>query len=179
MAYDDAAFDVLPCPHCGERTSSLKQYRYVRLCVCLGFHASWHSDVVRACPYCIRRVIWRRCLLNIVPANLLWPFLVLPWAVVLTAVSHNPGHSADVLRGVTPEMIAIQDAKQRELSWPRVNAILAILTWWVPLLGLFVAAVAWLCNRRSPSWTRSASKITLIAALLVNGGLMVLAVLGK
>src|SRR5205085_9980539 len=126
----------------GQLTDSLKQYRYLSWCVFFLTGAVWQAVVYRACPVCMRRFLRRKCLVNALPANLVWLAALLPYALVLIAASHCPGHSRPVLQGVTPEMAVARAEAQRELSWERVSAVLSLLLFWLPVIGLAAGALA-------------------------------------
>lgn len=57
--------------------------------------AFWRRQQHTACPDCMRKEILMKTLIDIVPANLLWVFLVLPNAVLL-CMTFAGGHSAKV-----------------------------------------------------------------------------------
>jgi hypothetical protein len=159
---------LLACPVCGQETDRLKQYRYLNWCVYFGAGAVWQAVVHRACPTCMRPFLWRKCLVTALPANLLWLAGLLPWALCLMAASYRPSHSRAVAQGVTPAMAAAREVAQRDLSLGRVLAILAVLVFWLPVIGLVFAVLAYLVNRHSPTWTYRASKISLIMSGLVH-----------
>lgn len=163
----------LDCPLCLQPTRSLKQYRVMRWCVFYLAGAVWQVKIVRACPACMRATVWKSALINLVPANLLWLLLLLPWSMVLTLMTLVHGHSKAVLEGLTPTMVVAREMQGREISMNRVMAILALVLCWVPLLGLIVGVIAWRVNRLDPSWTRTTSLIGLILT-----GLCHLALLG-
>ncbi len=171
----DIAEEWLPCPICEEMTYCLKQYRYVTWFVFLGHAHVWQPVCYRACPSCMRRFIWRRCLLNLVPANLGWFGVLLPWALVLTVASFRYGHSRAIIEGVTPEMIAQRDLAEEELSWPRIMAIIAVLSCWIPFIGFPLCLLAWWLNRNSTRWCRRASKISLAISVTIHVAFVVVA----
>jgi hypothetical protein len=172
---DDAAeWSLLPCPVCGRETDSLKQYRYVSWCVFFLAGAIWQPVIYRACPVCMRRFLWKKCLANVLPAHILWLVGLLPWTLALIAASSRPGHSRAVRLGVTPAMAAAREMARGELSWGRVFAVLSLLLWWLPVIGLGFAAVAYFLNRWSPTWTNRASQVGFVAAGLVHVALAVL-----
>jgi hypothetical protein len=63
---------------------------------------------------------------------------------------------------------------QQDLSWARVAAILALLLFWLPVLGLVAGGLAFWLNRRSPTWTYRAGQLGLLLAGLVHAGIAVL-----
>jgi hypothetical protein len=155
------------CPVCGQPTDSLKQYRYINWCVFFG--AAIHQTVVyRACPACMRKFIWKRCLINIVPANLVWLIGLLPWGLILIAGTYLKGHSALVKQGLSPEMALARERAAEELSISRVLAVLAMLLFWLPILGLVVSGLAYLANRRSNDWLLPASRWSFIGSVVVH-----------
>jgi uncharacterized membrane protein len=170
----DAALD---CPVCGQPTDSLKQYRFVGWVVFYLFGAIWQTAFYRGCPRCVRGMIGRRMAWNLVPANLLWFLLVLPWGLGLIAASFRKGHSAAVLRGVTPELAAYRESQQiaaaNEVSWPRVWAIVGLLFGLFPGVGLVLALIAWLTTRKQVGWVRAAGRIALGLSLLAHLALAV------
>jgi hypothetical protein len=60
-----------------------------------------------------------------------------------------------------------------DLSWARVAAILSLLLFWLPVIGLLVGFLAWWLNRHSPSWTYRASQFGLLMAGLVHAGIAI------
>ena len=61
-----------------------------------------------------------------------------------------------------------------DLSWARVAAVLALLLFWLPVIGLVAGVVAYGLNRRSPTWTYRASLFGLVLAGLVHAALAVM-----
>lgn len=159
---------LLACPACGRVTDRLKQFRQLRWLVFLG-HFHWHqTEFVRACPPCMRTRAWWRCLANIPTAHIIWPLVVLPMAIVTTVRSFQPGHSAEILEGKTPEYLAYLENKSPELSWHRLMAVVALITCWLPLFGLLLSWWAWWLNRGYIGWRRMVSGISLIIAILLH-----------
>jgi hypothetical protein len=74
-------------------TDSLKQFRYVDYFAFGLVVWIWRAAVLRACPRCMRRLIWKRCLWNVIPANLVWVVILLPWALALTVATYRRGHA--------------------------------------------------------------------------------------
>jgi hypothetical protein len=171
---------IPPCPTCQKPTDSLKQYRCLSWCFYYLVGVIWRAEYVRACPGCMRRHLARRCLLNIVPSTLLWPFIVFPWTAVLFAASFRKGHSPAVISGILPYQAVEQEAARRvaenELSWARVWVIVAVLFCWAPLVGLPFVLLAYFLNRKSADWKRLASIVALAISLLIHFALAVLIV---
>src|SRR6476646_677615 len=90
----------LECPACGRPTDSLKQFRYVSWVLFYLVGALWQTAYYRACPPCMRRLIGRRMAWTLIPANLLWLLLILPWGLGLVVASYRKGHSPAVLKQV-------------------------------------------------------------------------------
>lgn len=182
MSTGDSTILTLPCPVCRQPTDRLKQFRIIRWLVFLG-HFHWHQvEFVRACPPCMRRRVWYRCLLNIPTAHIIWPLVVLPSALFNTIRAGNPGHTPDILLGVTPEQMLANENKQWECSIGRIVAVTGILTCWLPFVGLIFAGWAWFLNRNEPDWRRPASGYSLIVAVLIHmliAGLLLMEALGK
>ena len=84
MEHDEPAIVLLPCPNCRELTDSLKQYRYVDWCVYFLVGAIAQPVVYRACPVCMRKFVWRRCMRTARTAHVAWLSGLLPWALCLT-----------------------------------------------------------------------------------------------
>jgi hypothetical protein len=172
----------LPCPACGQPTDSLKQYRYISWVVFYLAGATWQTAHYRACPGCMRGLVGRRLAWNLLPANLLWPMLVLPWGLGLIVASYRKGHSPDVLRGVSPEAAAAREAAHlaaaNEVSWGRVWVVVALLFCWVPLVGPVLALIAYLMNRHELGWKRRASLVALAVTGVVHLALAVLFLTG-
>src|SRR5262249_31363111 len=83
---------VAVCPVCSGVTDSLKRFEVVHLCFFFGF-LFVRPAVHTACPRCMRRYLWRRCLVNVIPANLCWPVWILPRTLVQVALTYSRGPS--------------------------------------------------------------------------------------
>ena len=70
------------CPWCETVTTDLKRYEVVQWCFFFLAFVQIRPVIYAACPTCMRRILWRRCLVNVLPANLLWPFWVLPRTLI-------------------------------------------------------------------------------------------------
>src|SRR5262245_12490761 len=62
---------------------------------------------------------------------------------------------------------------QADLSWARVAAILALLLFWIPVIGLVAGVVAYWLNRHSSTWSYRAGQLGLLLAGLVHAGIAV------
>jgi len=88
--------DLLPCPVCGQPSDSIKKYTYANWFVFLFVFFYMQRRTGIACPPCTRKELLTRGAINIVTANFVWPFIVLPWHLVLFCASYAKGHSAGV-----------------------------------------------------------------------------------
>jgi hypothetical protein len=95
-AHAHAGGDVLPCPECGQNSNSIKRYTYLNWCAFLWFFAYWQRKTMVACPSCMRKELGIRTAINIVLANILWPFIILPWNGILFCMTFSEGHSSSV-----------------------------------------------------------------------------------
>ena len=86
--------DQLPCPKCGQMTESLKAYRLPTFVLFLFVGASFKHGEVIACPTCMRKELGKMALINILPANVLWPLLIAPWYSIAALRSATKGHSS-------------------------------------------------------------------------------------
>jgi hypothetical protein len=89
----------LECPECRVFTPSLKAFTVVDFALFGGFLAGIKTGRVVACPACMRKALGIRTLANLLPGNLLWLLVVLPWHLVLLAATYREGHSRSVDRG--------------------------------------------------------------------------------
>ena len=87
--------ELVECPDCGQPSDSIKCYSTMILLFIWVF-AMWFPKKEVACPSCIRGKITLFCLINIVTANILWPIIILPWALVLFCMSFTKGHSSEI-----------------------------------------------------------------------------------
>ena len=168
----------LECPACGVSTDSLKQYRFISWIVFYLIGATYRSAIYRACPGCMRKFVAQRAAWNLIPANILWFALVLPWGLGLVVASFRKGHSRDVIRNISPDEAAIREARQiaaaNEVSWGRVWLIVAVLFCWAPLFGLVLAILSFFTNRKSADWKRTASVVVLVISVLLHGAMLLL-----
>jgi hypothetical protein len=168
----------LVCPVCGQPTDSLKLYRYLSWVVFYLAGAVWQPAYYLSCPPCMRGQVRRRLAWTVLPANVLWPVLVLPWGLWLIVTSYRKGHSPDVLRGVGPEGAAAREAARlaaaSEVAWGRVWLIVAVLFCWAPVVGLILAGVAYLTNRGATGWRRGTSRVLFVVSGVLHLALAVL-----
>jgi len=86
----------LPCPGCSQPSDSIKCYRMGVLLFLLVVGMTWTKSEV-GCPSCIRGKIAQFCLVNVVTFNVFWPFIILPWSIIMLLRSFTKGHSKAVL----------------------------------------------------------------------------------
>ncbi|MCH5221149.1 MAG: hypothetical protein J1F05_02320 [Muribaculaceae bacterium] len=85
------------CPHCGEYTRSLKYYNMVTKRIYFFYYFEIGTTPLVGCPKCINRQnFWRTFNDNIIKANIAWPILHLPIALITFIRSITPGHSGTV-----------------------------------------------------------------------------------
>jgi hypothetical protein len=60
---------------------------------------------------------------------------------------------------------------QPDVAWGRILAAFAMLLFWLPLLGLVLAALAYLVNRRGAGWTLRVSQVSLVLSALLHAAL--------
>jgi len=95
-----------------------------------------------------------------------FPFLMLAWCGTLERTAHLARH-----RPTT------QQAAYPELSGARVAAIMAVLLFWLSLIGLAAGAVACWLTRRSAGWTPRVIHLGLAASAVVHAILAALVIL--
>jgi hypothetical protein len=90
---------LVECPACRKPSDSVKCYRMLLvLFLLIGVSIGGEGHV--GCPACTRLKILWYSLVNLISANLLWPVIVLPWALIALACSFRKGHSAEVLAAI-------------------------------------------------------------------------------
>jgi hypothetical protein len=93
----------------------LKRFRMIEVLLFLFFAVSWQSAVYTACPPCMRRLLWRSTLFNLLPANVLWFIVVLPWNLALWLESRAAGHSEEMRQLLQQErdrLVALRAASE-------------------------------------------------------------------
>jgi hypothetical protein len=87
------------CPHCRQSSDSIKRQN-IMLVIFLFIGASWQMEQVTACDKCMRQRILVNALINILSANILWPFLILPNSLYNLYLTLEPGHSESVIEEI-------------------------------------------------------------------------------
>jgi len=62
--------------------------------------ASFKHALVIGCPDCMRKKLLKLALINLIPANILWVVLLLPWYSIAGILSTTKGHSGAVLKAL-------------------------------------------------------------------------------
>jgi hypothetical protein len=70
------------CPCCGVYSINIRGFWVLDNVYCLFIFWWIQRRLYVACPTCMRKIIWRRCLANIVPGNLIWLFHSLPTTIL-------------------------------------------------------------------------------------------------
>lgn len=91
-----AAPPVLCCQDCGESTENLKTRVSFVIVFAYLFGYVWKKQSM-ACPRCTRKSAYRFALINLLPANLIWPIVVVPICLFQWASSFRSGHSRAVI----------------------------------------------------------------------------------
>jgi hypothetical protein len=86
---------TLGCPECGNLTNSLKEYRITHLLICLVIFFRVQRQDYEACPSCMRKKLIERTFVNIIPANLAWPVVLIIHTIQFCR-TFIPGHSKNV-----------------------------------------------------------------------------------
>ncbi len=87
--------DLRRCSWCDELTHSLKAFNLPKLFfvpVCVHYHIH-ETELNEACPGCMRWILLKYLACQIITANILWPFLVVPVYLFYFALTFHKGHS--------------------------------------------------------------------------------------
>lgn len=86
------------CPECGRMSSSIKYYKLPHYVIFIGIAAFWQEITFTCCPKCMFKHIIVKCFTyNIVAANVLYPFSILPWGIIYLLRNMTSGHSSEVV----------------------------------------------------------------------------------
>lgn len=86
------------CPECGKYSDSIKCYRIPDLWLCLVIFVRWATQGKVCCPSCMRKqILLHGFTYNIITANFLWLFILLPWCLVQFLRTFTHGHSHEVV----------------------------------------------------------------------------------
>jgi hypothetical protein len=108
-AADEDARLPLGCPVCGRATGSLKQYTVVNF-TCLLVSFAWQAVTYTACPRCMRRRLAWHALIQLLPANLLWPVVTLVPDLIYVLLSCRRGHSPSIRDLFWRELVEVRVA---------------------------------------------------------------------
>lgn len=89
---------LVPCPHCGQLSDSIKRYPVFTTLWFLFIWAQYGETTYTCCPHCMRKFIlsegiftWR-----IISGNFLWLIISLPLSLIELLFSYTRGHSRSV-----------------------------------------------------------------------------------
>jgi hypothetical protein len=91
---------VVPCPKCGQPSDSIKCYTLLTIIFLFIVGVSQTQKAI-GCPGCVRKSIALSGLVNMLTANILWPFIILPYCIILLICSFTQGHSRDILNALS------------------------------------------------------------------------------
>ena len=100
MEQNNYTIDNVPinCPECGQASSAIKCYSLPHYVIFLGIVAFWQKITFTCCPKCMLKHIFIKCFTyNIITANILYPFLVLPWGIIYLLRNITKGHSKEIV----------------------------------------------------------------------------------
>ena len=98
---------LLKCSHCGKQSDSLKQFTIATGILCLFVHFSWKPVHYTACPSCMRKFIFAKMAINLIPANITWPiFVVASWGPQF-ARSFSHGHTRWIRKQIAEGKLAV------------------------------------------------------------------------
>ncbi len=90
---------TIPCPLCAVATDSLKSYTLGTL-VFAFVVVFTRATKVTCCPTCMRAKISDFLFWNVITSNVIWPFFIAPYSVILLISTYRRGHSKEVLKTV-------------------------------------------------------------------------------
>jgi hypothetical protein len=104
----------------------------------------------------------------------LWPCLgalLFPYTLALCGTLEKNARLARQGIAVGPPIA------EPDLSWARVALILAVLLFWLPVIGLVTGTLAWWGNRRATGWRHRLSQVAFAATALLHLALAVVIVI--
>lgn len=95
IEFDRREINAVPtlCSICQTLNKNVKNYPLVFFKFYLIAYR-WGSSIIPSCPRCARKLIWKHCLYELARENIAWPFISLPWTLILTLWSFIPGKSS-------------------------------------------------------------------------------------
>jgi hypothetical protein len=91
------------CPNCGQPSENIRRLTLIRV-IFIFIGAHWQTTKYTMCVKCLREQILSNGLLNILTANVMFPFIVLPWSIIAFLLTFQKGHSQDVVNEVQNAM---------------------------------------------------------------------------
>jgi len=84
------------CPHCNQPSDSMRRSQvWLLVFVVIGY---WmQRSTITGCSACLRQKIVSNGLINILTANVFWPFLILPMSLYQYYRTYQEGHDETVL----------------------------------------------------------------------------------
>jgi hypothetical protein len=137
---DDTQSIRIECPVCHRSSDRIKQYVQYKLVVFLLFARYTQTATYTACPSCMRKMIGKSMLINLIPANLAWPVLAIVWVGQL-AGTFTRGHSRQILDSIELGRMASEGGAPSAAFVSRSRRDLLVRIPIVAfLVGLFAAA---------------------------------------
>jgi hypothetical protein len=84
------------CPHCHQPSYNIKRLQIWSI-IFLFFAAARQTRTITACAGCMRREIAMNGAINILTANILFPFIILPMSVYQFWRTYEEGHDESIL----------------------------------------------------------------------------------
>ncbi|MCP4873800.1 MAG: hypothetical protein GY898_34360 [Proteobacteria bacterium] len=85
------------CPDCKCLTDSLKTYRLWTSMWFLVLFFQMGMELVTACPSCMRRKLGRYAIRDLLPGNVIWLLVGLPYSAAAALMSRRRGHSRNIV----------------------------------------------------------------------------------
>lgn len=97
----------IKCPQCGQPSENIKRSNIFSVFF-LFVVARWQMRTMTMCDECMRGEIVKNALINILTANILFPFIILPTSIYQYVRSHEKGHSKGVVEDIVNSIKAQQ-----------------------------------------------------------------------
>ncbi|MDB5345612.1 MAG: hypothetical protein JWP89_3989 [Schlesneria sp.] len=88
---------TIPCPVCEIATDSLKSYTLGTMVFAFVVIFT-QAKTMTCCPTCMRGKISDFLFGNVITSNVIWPFVIAPYSVILLISTYTRGHSKEVLK---------------------------------------------------------------------------------
>jgi hypothetical protein len=112
----------IACPHCNRPSNSIKQCRFLGILFLFLFMVR-QTRTVNACQSCMRGKILEHALINILTANILWPFIILPMSIYQFIRIRQPGHDDAILSEITAALYYRQIHPARGGSYGKLGKL--------------------------------------------------------